>query len=175
MGIRLSGLRLFHVSVCLALVCFLAGACSKKDDVTLILHLIQESAKLSEAHRVRELMDLTTEDFQANPGTHDRRNTGRILWVAFRHYEEFKILYPEPNVDLGPKGTASARVYFLIVKKVRAYPELERLYKDPKAWLEEVGENADLYRLTIGFDKKGTDWVVKTALLEPFKGLGFGR
>ena len=50
-----------------------------------------------------------------------------------------------------------------------------RIFKDPKAWLEEVGENADLYRLTLGFEGKNSDWTVKSALLEPFKGLGFGR
>ncbi len=105
----------------------------------------------------------------------DRRETGKILWWAFRHYGDFKILYPEPSIDLGSNDTASARIYFVIVKKERSYPELKKLYKDPKAWLEAVGENADLYRLTIGFAKKNTDWVVKSALLEPFKGLGFGR
>jgi len=168
-------LSLVRVGVYFILIWSLALSCSKKADVSLILHLIQKSARLAEAHRVQALMDLTTEDFQATPGRHDRRETGKILWWAFRHYGDFKILYPEPTIDLGSKEAATATLYFLIVKEARTYPELKRLYKDPKGWLEEVGENADLYRLTIGFVKKNADWTVKSALLEPFNGLGFGR
>lgn len=175
MGIRLFNLSLIHIAVCLVLFCPLAVSCSKKDDVSLILHLIQESARIAEAHRVQELMDLTTEDFQATPGPLDRRETAKMLWWAFRHYGDFKILYPEPSIDLGSKDAASARIYFMIVKKERTYPDLKKLYKDPEAWLEEVGENADLYRLTLGFAWMNSDWTVKSALLEPFKGLGFGR
>jgi len=175
MGIRLFNLSLIHAALCFILTCSLAVSCSKKDDVSLILHLIQESARLAEAHHVQELMDLTTEDFQAAPGPLDRRETGKLLWWAFRHYGDFKILYPEPTIDLSSKDAASARIYFMIVKKELIYPELKKLYKDPEAWLEEVGENADLYRLTLGFAGNNSDWTVKSALLEPFKGLGFGR
>jgi hypothetical protein len=175
MGIRLFNLSLIHIAVGLVLFCSLAVSCSKEDDVSLILYLIQEGAKLAEGHHVQELMDLTTEDFQATPGPLDGRETSKILWWAFRHYGDFKILYPEPAIDLGPKDDASARVYFMIVKTELTYPKLDKLYKEPKAWLEEVGENADLYRLTLEFVRKNSDWTVKSALLEPFKGLGFGR
>jgi hypothetical protein len=168
-------LSLIRVGLYFILIWSLTLSCSKKEDVSLILHLIQESARLAEAHRVRALMDLTTEDFQATPGRHDRRETGKILWRVFRHYGDFKILYPEPAVDFKSDGAATATLYFVIVKEERTYPELKRLYKDPKGWLEEVGGNADLYRLTIGFVKKNPDWVVKSSLLEPFNGLGFGR
>jgi hypothetical protein len=165
-------LSLVRVRVYFILIWSLALSCAKKDDVNLILHLIQESAKLAEAHRVQKLIDLTTEDFQATPGPLDRRETSKILWWAFRHYGDFKIWYPEPSIDLGALDAATATVYFMIVKKERTYPKLEKLYKEPKAWLEEIGDNADLYRLTIGLVKKDTDWVVKSALLEPFKGFG---
>jgi hypothetical protein len=168
-------LSLVRVGVYFILIGSLALSCSKKDDVSLVLHLIQESARLAEAHHVQALMDLTTGDFQATPGPLDRRETGKILWWAFRHYGDFKILYPEPTIDLGSKDAASARLYFMILKKEGSYPDLKKLYKDPAAWLEEVGENADLYRLTLGFVRKNRDWTVKSALLEPFKGLGFGR
>lgn len=168
-------LSLIHVAAYFVLIFSLAVSCSKSDDVRLILHLIQESARLAEAHRVQALMDQTTEDFQATPGPLDRRETGKILWWAFRHYGEFKILYPEPDIDLVSEDAASGRIYFMIVKKDLSYPELEKLYKAPKAWLEKVGENADLYRLTLGFVRENKAWTVKSALLEPFKGLGFGR
>jgi hypothetical protein len=175
MGIRLFNLSLIHVAVCFILICSFAVTCSRKDEVGRILLLIQEGARLAEAHSVRELMELTTEDFQATPGPLDRPETGRILWWAFRHYGNFKVLYPKPAIDLKTEDAASARIYFMIVKKERTYPDLKKLYNDPQAWLEEVGENADLYRLTLGLLRKNEDWRVKSALLEPFKGLGFSR
>ena len=97
----------------------------------------------------------------------------RILWAAFRHYGKLKILYPEPSVDLtSNENIASCRVYLLIVKKDRNFPELKKLYKDPRRWLEEVGENADLYQLNLQMLKKNDDWLVKQAHLEGFKGIG---
>ena len=83
-------------------------------------------------------------------------------------------MYPEPSVDLEESGReASAKVYFMIVKKERSIPKLKDLYKDPRGWLEEVGETADLYRLKLELLKKNGDWLVKSALLEPFRGVGF--
>ena len=110
------------------------------------------------------------------PGNRDRAEVRRILWMAFRHYSRFRILYPKPGVDLEEEGgAASATVYFLIVKQDRSYPELKDLYEDPAGWLEEVGENADLYRLTLELAKKKGDWLTTRAHLEPFKGYGFGN
>lgn len=94
--------------------------------------------------------------------------------MAFRHYRDFRILYPQPGVDLEESGeAASATIYFLIVRKERSYPELKDLYGDPGGWLEEVGENADLYRLTLDLIKKEGGWLTTQAHLEPFKGYGF--
>ncbi len=79
MQIPMFNLSLVRIGVYFILICSLSVSCSKEDDVSLILHLIQESARLAEAHRVQELMDLTTEDFQATPGPHgspgDRQDT----------------------------------------------------------------------------------------------------
>ena len=153
----------------------LISSCSKKDDVSQILELIKSAVKLAEEHNVKRLIQLTSEDFHALPGQHDRQGTGKILWWAFRQYGEFKIMYPEPSIDPVDMGrAATGRVYFMIVRKDRSYPGLNELYKDPEAWLEEVGKNADLYRLDLNFVKKNRDWIVKSALLESFKGLGFG-
>ena len=152
------------------------SSCTDKDRAEVIHRLIKKGAKLAEAHNVGGLMELTSEGFSAMPGNRDRAEVRSILFMAFRHYRDFRILYPQPGVDLEESGeAASATVYFLIVRKERSYPELKDLYGDPGGWLEEVGENADLYRLELEVIKKGGDWLTKGARLEPFKGYGFGE
>ena len=153
---------------------FILTACSKEDDTEQILTLIKEGAKLAEKHNAAGLLELTTQDFVARPGKHDGREVRRILWFTFNHYGNFKVLYPEPSVDLEESGReASAKVYFMIVKKERSIPKLKDLYRDPRGWLEEVGETADLYRLKLEFLKNNGDWLVRSVLLEPFRGVGF--
>ncbi len=61
----------------------------------------------------------------------------------------------------------------MIVKKELSYPGLEALYADPKAWLAQAGENADLYRLRLEFRKTNGEWIVSSTRLDPFRGLGF--
>ena len=96
--------------------------------------------------------------------------------MAFRHYHDFKILYPRPNVELKPdKRSASAVFPFLIVKKETTLPKLKELYEDPQRWLEAVGENADLYRLRLECIKPNGDWLVKKARLERFTGSSFSE
>ena len=168
-------LTLLRVAAFFSILLFFPISCSMKDDASLIGELIEKAAKLAEEHDVKELVKLTAEDFQALPGRHDRQETKRILWLAFRHYRQFKILFPEPSIDIAETSSAAtARVYFVIVRKDLSYLGLKDLYKDPEAWLEEVGKNADLYRLGLDFVKKDGDWLVKIARLEPFRGLGFG-
>jgi hypothetical protein len=50
---------------------------------------------------------------------------------------------------------------------------MKELYEDPQKWLEEVGENADLYRLKLELIKLDGRWVAKRALLERFTGVSF--
>jgi len=158
-------------------VCLLAlTSCTEKDEVEVLQRLIKKGATLAEEHNVGGLMDLTTEDFSALPGNRDRQEVKGILFMAFRHYRQFRILYPEPSVEPSGSGeVASCRVYFLIVRQDRSYPNLDELTEDPKGWVEEVGENADLYRLELEFVKKKGDWVARRAHLEPFKGYKFGE
>lgn len=152
----------------------LVWSCSPKDEVAAIRELIQKGAKLAEDHDVSEIMNLTTEDVVALPGRHNRQEIKRILWLAFKHYGNLKVLYPEPSVNLtSNKNSASSRIYLLIVKKDRNLPELKELYTQPRRWLEEVGENADLYQLDLQMVKQDGDWLVKQAQLEGFKGIGF--
>ena len=121
-------------------------------------------------------MNLTTEDFLALPGELGRQETRRVLFLAFRHYQDFKILYPRPSIDLRPdKQSASAVFPFLIVKKETTIPKLNELYEDPQRWLEAVGENADLYRLKLECTKHNGEWLVKQARVESFTGMSFSE
>ena len=157
-------------------LCFFLTSCTHKDDTDVIRQLIKQGALCAENHDIRGLMKLTSEDFLAMPGQHDHNGVRRILWMAFRHYQEFKVMYPKPSVELESNGlTASATIYFMIVKKDVSFPQLTELYKDPQGWLEVAGENVDLYRLTLKLLKKNSDWLVTRAHLELFRGLGFGE
>ena len=157
-----------------AILFMFVSSCSPKDEVSAIRELIINGAEQAEDHDVGGIMKLTTSDVIALPGQHNRLEIKRILWVALQHYGKIKILYPEPSVSLTSNETdASAGVYLLIVKKNRDLPELKELYQDPRRWLEEVGENADLYQLNLEMLKKDGDWLVKQAHLEGFKGIGF--
>jgi hypothetical protein len=170
-GRRLTLLRLAVFGV---IILFLSLSCSKENETERIRSLIKKGAELAEKHDLSGLMKFTSEDFVAQPGKHGSREVKRILWFALNHYGNFRIMYPEPSVDLGPQGLdASARVYFLIVRREQSAPKVEDLYKDPKGWIEKVGESADLYRLSLDLLKRDGDWLVKGALLEPFRGTGF--
>ena len=158
------------------LLLFMSGleSCSSKDEETAIRELVKKGATLGEEQDIKGLMNLTTEDFLAVPGDLGRQETRRILFVVFRHYRDFKILYPRPSVDLKPdKRSASAVFPFLIVKKETTLPKLKELYEDPQRWLETVGENADLYRLKLEWVKQNGDWLVRQARLERFTGRSF--
>ena len=82
--------------------------------------------------------------------------------------------HPLPSVDFKPdRRTASAVLPFLILRKDASFPKLKELYEDPQKWLEEVGENADLYRLKVELFKVDGRWVTKQALVERFTGVSF--
>jgi hypothetical protein len=152
------------------------ASCSPKDSVREIRDLIKEAASLAEAHDVREMMKLTTQDFLALPGKLDHREAKRVLWMTFKHYGKLEVIYPHPTVHLdadGHGGTAS--VPFLIVKKGHSFPHLQELYDDPQRWLEQAGEVADLYRFKLQLVKADGRWLVRQALLEKFTGLGFSE
>lgn len=153
---------------------FCLTSCSEKDDVTLIRNLIKEGAVLAEEQDISAMMKLTTEDFLAQPGSINRREVRKYIWLVFRRYGQFRVLYPEPAIELAADSqSASATVHLLIAKKEQNIPKLEKLYKDPQRWLEEVGENADLYRLKMNLLQKNGDWLVSSTEVEPFTGFGF--
>jgi hypothetical protein len=149
-------------------------ACAEKDDTEAVRALMERGAALAEQHDIGALMDLCSEDFRAEPGGLDRNGAKGVLWRAFQYYRDFKVLYPRPSVKVSEDGEdASARCPFLIVRSETTVPKLQELYEDPRAWVQEVGEKADLYCLTLGLQKKGDDWLVQGARIERFTGVGF--
>jgi len=157
-------------------VLVLVVSCAQKDDAASIAEIVKQAVSLAEAHDIGGMFKLTTEDFAAHPGKLDRRETKRILFMAFQHYGEFKVFYPRPGVEVKQdRRTASALFPFLIAKEEASLPGLKDLYEDPKGWLEAVGENVDLYRLKLKFTRDGKDWVVHEALIERFTGVSFSQ
>lgn len=146
--------------------------CSPKDDERALMELVEKAARFAEQHDIGGLMDLTTEDFQALPGDLDRRGTKRILFMAFRHYGELKVVYPQPDVDLGSgeEGT-SVSVPFLMVKKGESLPQVKELYNDPRRWIEKVSESADLYHFKLKVVKVDGEWLVRRIYLAKFAGM----
>lgn len=150
--------------------------CAPKDDEKALRELVEKAARLGEKHDIGGIIDLTTEDFRAMPGDIDRQGTKRILFMAFRHYGELKVVHPIPDVDLETgEGGPYVSIPFMIVKKGRTLPELEELYNNPRGWVEKVGEKADLYRFKLKVVKVKGDWLVKMAYLEKFSGTGFSK
>jgi hypothetical protein len=150
------------------------ASCAERDDVRALRTLIKQGAMLAEKHDIGGILELASEDFQALPGALDRRQVRGVLWRAFKYYGALKVIYPRPAVDVEKDSDhALARFPFLIVKKEHSLPKLEALYNDPQGWLDEVGENADLYRLKLDLIKNGGGWLVNEVHLERFTGLGF--
>jgi hypothetical protein len=150
------------------------ASCAEKDDVRAIRTLIKEGAVLAEKHDIGGILALASEDLQALPGELDRQQVRGVLWRAFKYYGALKVIYPRPAVDVEKDNDhALARFPFLIVKREHSLPRLEALYNDPQGWLDEVGENADLYRLKLDLIKKRGGWIVREVHLERFTGLGF--
>ena len=151
-------------------------SCSEQDDAKAIRTLIEKGAQLAEDHDIGGILELTTQTFEANPGALDRAKVKGVLWRIFQYYGAIHIHFPRPHVQLGEAlSEATAQTPFLIVKKEQSLPQLKTLRDDPVAWLQEVGENADLYRLTLHLVNHDGDWVVARALVEKFTGLGFGN
>ena len=159
-----------------ALMIWALNACSgAEDDAETIRTLIKEAAEHAEDHSIKEIVELTTDDFTASPGDYTRTNIKRVLLFAFRHYGKFKVLYPRPGVDVDSSGNeAHARVHFMLIRQQGGIPDLKDLYEDPEEWLKKAGEIADLYRLDLKLRKDGGDWLVAQAHIEGFTGTGFG-
>lgn len=150
------------------------AACSSKDDVSMIRETIKEGVAQAEAHDVGDLLELATIDFIALPGRYNRRSVKGVLFAAFKHYGQFQIKYPRPSVQVDSEGAqADATIYFLIVSQSRELPGLKTLYDNPRKWVEAAQEKADLYQLKLKWIKHDGGWLIRRAVLEGFKGMGF--
>lgn len=149
-------------------------ACSSSDDGEKIRSLIAKGAALAEAHDITGILELASKDVRAMPMDLDRRGIKGVLWRTFNYYGPLKVLYPRPGIELKDDvNEASATFPFLIVKKEQRIPGLEKLRDDPMAWLEAIGETADLYRIRLQLTQQDGNWLVAQAFLERFTGTGF--
>ncbi len=166
--------KLLRRALLFGVAVFCVASCAERDDVRAIRTLIKEGAVLAEKHDIGGILALASEDLQALPGELDRQQVKGVLWRAFKYYGALKVIYPRPAVNVEKDSDhALARFPFLIVKREHSFPKLEALYNDPQGWLDEVGENADLYRFKLDLIKEGGGWLVKEVRLEQFTGLGF--
>jgi hypothetical protein len=156
------------------LIVTLYASCSSQDDEQMIRTLIATGAARAEAHDIAGMIDLTTEDIQASPMELDRRGIKAILWRTFNHYGPLRILYPRPAVEIQTDvDQAWVQVPFLIVTKEQLIPDLEPLRDNPLAWIDTLGERADLFRLGLQLIKQKGEWRVDRAFLERFTAAGF--
>lgn len=152
----------------------LAACGGKQDDRQAIRKLIDDGAALAEQHRIGALMRLTSSDFKALPGDYTERTLRGVLFAIFQRYGRFDIRYPRPVVTLAEApGGAQAVVYLMVVSRDQPLPDFKELMDDPRRWLEQAGEKADLYQLRLGLVQKDGDWRVRQARIEGFKGWAF--
>jgi hypothetical protein len=164
------------VNTVVAAVAFLAlcTACSRGEDADKIRAQIAKGAKLAEAHDIGGLLKLAAKDVVAMPMNLNRSGIRAVLWRAFTTYGPLAVFYPRPEIEINAAaGEASARFPFLIVRKEHDMPGLDTLREDPVAWIEAVGDKADLYSLHLEWVQKDGDWVVDRAFLERFSGRRF--
>lgn len=154
------------------LVSLALAGCSQTDDETAIRALIAEGVQFAEAHDLGGLMDLTTDNFLAEPGALPRTEAKRFVFVGMKRYGNFRIHHPRPSIEVADnRQQATATLHFLIVNKEELFPELEQLANDPLGWLAAIDKNADLFTLSLKLLRKDDEWRVQRAKLTRFAGL----
>ena len=143
-----------------------SAGCRKGGDEQAILELIDEAARLAEAHETSEIMDLATDDFVAEPGGRDSEEVRGILQFAFMRYGEMRIVYPKPSIEITPPDMARAGVPFVIMRAGGPVPDLGGLVEDHEKWLEEASRSADPYHLDLWLLKTSGRWKVAKVHIE---------
>lgn len=164
-------------AVLILLICLLCQTgckgCEEEDDEVAIRKIVDRAIELAESHEVKSLMALTSEDFRADPGSKDQRDTRMLLMFAFKRYKKFTIKHPDYGVDISDiKTEASVRMPFLLVREGKSVPDLKELADDPGKWIEQASEVADPYYLNLSFRKEGGEWLVDGARLDGVRTLG---
>lgn len=146
------------------------GCKDTTDDAAIIKQMCLDAVEMAERHKVGDLVDLTTKDFKAYPGTRNRTDAKRILLISFKRYGKFKVRHPEFAVKLNEsKTTAEVTIPFLIVREGENEPDFSEA-KDAESWLQVVtAAVGDPYRLNLGFTKKEGDWKIWKATIDGIK------
>jgi len=159
--------RSFFITVMLFLL--LLGGCSKTDREEEVYRFIQQVVELAEGHKLGGVMDQTQDGFSVDPGNHSSKEVRRVLFVMFKRFGRFRILYPKPSVKLSEdERTAVVKMNFLITTKDKPFPELELLYADSAAWLKSVDERSDVYTLSMELGYEAGGWLVRKARISGF-------
>jgi len=148
----------------------LFAACGGKEDPTeAVRDFLSRGSRMAEEHDVKALMELTTEGFSLEPQGMDRHEVRKALLFVFRHYGSFRILYPKPRIQFKEREKrARVALPFVIVRKEVSIPGLKQLLDDPREWVEEVGDRADLYWLELElFRGSGESWKAEVARIRP--------
>lgn len=160
------------VVVCLVSLCLSLAGCSRVDEAQAIQQLIADGVQKAQAHDLSGLKELVAGDFIAEPGDYPWAEAKRFVFLGMKRYGNFRIHYPRPSLEIAEdRRHATATVHFLIVNKERLLPGLKKFSDDPSGWLTAVGDNADLYTLTMNLREDDGDWFVYRAQLKHFAGL----
>jgi len=153
---------------------FSCGLCSSSSDEEQIRQLIDSMVDLAEKHDIGGLEDLATDNLHVRPWGLGRSEFKRWLFIAFRRYGQFKLLFPRPSVELDEQqGTAFADIYFLMIGAQQKFPDLESLRDQPEEWLDRAMTGSRLFKLTLDLTRQDGDWKVSSAHFKRLKGLGF--
>lgn len=158
----------------LALACivtFTTGCKSDTSDEAQIRAVVSEAVEYAEAHNTSDLLDLTSNEFIANPGRRTRADVSRVLFVAFKRYGNFKVQHPRYSVSIDDSGReASATIPFLVVREGQDDGELEEITGDPRSWVDAATRAVgDPHTLAIRFVKLRDTWKVKSVEIKGLK------
>lgn len=150
----------------------LAGCDEPTSDEEQIRALVTEAVDLAHKHDSGGLVELTTNEFEANPGSRNRNDVSGILLIAFRRYGTFEVKHPDYSVSIDENGRdASATIPFLIIKKGQQNEaDFDSMTADPKSWVEAATSAlGDPYTLVIDFKKLRDEWKVNAVTIRGIK------
>ncbi|MBW1809740.1 MAG: nuclear transport factor 2 family protein [Deltaproteobacteria bacterium] len=145
------------------------SCCSSGSDEDAIRNLIDLASRLAEKHDISSILDLATQDFRVKPRGKTRQEIKRLMFWAFNRYGRFSLLSQLASVEVNDQDKTA--VYYLLVRRGKAMPEVEHLVDDPEEWLIKVQGLANLFRVRLDLIKTGGDWKFQRAQVERFKGL----
>ncbi len=148
-------------------------ACEKESsDEEQIRALVTEAVDRAQKHDSSALVDLTTNEFRADPGNRNRQDVSGILLIAFRRYGTFQVKHPDYSVSIDENGRdASASIPFLIVREGQQNKtNFDELNANPQSWVDAATSAlGDPYTLEIDFKKLRDEWKVNAVTIRGIK------